>query len=359
MSVVGFVAHYVHFLDPSGHGTLQRPDGSSRGEHVEDDRDAPPAVRILPPSPTSTEPSPAASSAPPILLLGGYSYGAMITSQLPSLGAIVALFDTPECGSPAAEIRLRAQHLAEMQSGALAGARAAALDRDHRAPSSSRTCVGLRVGGDEERRASRESRRSLSTDLEEAVRHGVADLLARTKKGHRRSGSGRSHASGGLDAAAAGAPDRLPPVPGQIASRPAYLLVSPLQGIVTNLVTMSLPSTLTSVAGKVWNRFSPRAGQEGPGLPGPDVLARAASPEAEDKLVRNSTLAIYGDQDDFVPVRKLRDWSSRLAAIRDSKFRAHEVSSADHFWTHGNTAYTLRDAVQTFGESLLQDNVAH
>jgi len=85
----------------------------------------------------------------------------------------------------------------------------------------------------------------------------------------------------------------------------------------------------------------------------PDVLSRAVAAEAEDKLVQNETLAIYGDRDGFVPVRKLRDWASRLEGMQNSKFRAHEVSSADHFWAQRSVASTLREAVSTFAASLL------
>ncbi len=307
-------------------------------------------VRIRPPTPGLPEPSPTVAP-PPIMLLAGYSYGAMITSQLPSVEAIVALFDTPECGSPAAEIRLRAQHLAEMQSTLLASARAAAID--HLTPKSPRKHVGLRVGGDEENRKSHESHRSLSVELEETVRHGVAELLAKTRKGHRRSHSDQGKPARHLDRASGVVehpPDRLHPLSGRTVARPAYLLVSPLQGIITNLATMTAP-------GKLWARFSARANNEAPhsDLLEPDVLARVSA-EAEDKLVRNSTLAIYGDCDSFVPVRKLRDWASRMEAGQDSKFRAHEVSSATHFWAQQNVAWTLRDAVKAFAESLLDNS---
>jgi alpha/beta superfamily hydrolase len=353
MSVVGFVFHYVHFLDPFTQAPPSKPECAKHNDsEVAGDEGLDSKIRISPPTPSPLEPG-----ATPILLLGGYSYGAMVTSQLPSLETIAALFHAPQCGTHAAEVRLRAQHLAETQNTVLASAREAAVD--HLRPQSPRKHVGLRVGGDEECRKSHESRRSLSVEFEETIRHGVAELMARSRKGHRRSHSGKGAASREPDEVkvAEDVADHLPPIPGWITFRPTYLLISPLQGIVTNLATMSLPPTLSSFSGKMWTRFSGRA-KEAPQSepPEPAVVGRAVPAEAEDKLVQNSTLAIYGDRDGFVPVKKLREWASRLEAIPGSKFRAHEVSSANHFWAQSKTSSTLREAVAAFAASLLLDD---
>ncbi|KAH6847100.1 hypothetical protein B0I37DRAFT_374294 [Chaetomium sp. MPI-CAGE-AT-0009] len=335
MSVVGFVSHYVHFLDPFRGDVQGRFGGMGQNDRGSDaDGEVTSPIRIKPPTPTPPEPP--FRPTEPILLLGAI-----------------------QCGTSAAEIRLRAQHLAEMQNTVLASAREAAADRLR--PRSPRKHVGLRVGGDEESRRSHESRRSRSTEFEDAIRHGVAELMARTRKGHRRSHSGRSHTPRDSDGASerVGAPDHLLPVRGLTTLLPAYLLVSPLQGIVTNLATMSLPP-LSSVSG-AWARFSARgnngAAQSDPSESG--VHDGATPAGAEYKLARNATLAIYGDRDGFVPVRKLRDWASRLETIPDSKFRAHEVSGANHFWAQGNVASTLRDAVGTFAAALLTGQQSH
>ncbi|KAK4100410.1 hypothetical protein N658DRAFT_497407 [Parathielavia hyrcaniae] len=357
MSVVGFVIHYVNFLDPfsqgspTGHGSVS----PIIDEVVEVDGGLGSTICVSPPTPSLPDPL----ETTPVLLFGGYSYGAMVTSQLPSVETIAALLDTPECGTHAAEVRLRAQHLAEMQNTVLASARQAAADRLH--PQSPRKHVGVRVGGDEGRRKSHESRRSLSMDFEETIRHGVAELMARTRKGHKRSASGRGHASRDSDGVRSsgdvvGTPECLALIPGRVSFRPAYLLVSPLQGIVTNLATMSLLPSLSTFPLKAWVRFPARAKEE-PHPPEPlepaVVVAHADAAEPEDKLVQNPTLAVYGDRDGFVPVKKLRDWASRLETIPGSKFRAHEVSSANHFWAQRNVAATLREAVAAFAASLL------
>ncbi|KAL2163603.1 hypothetical protein VTH06DRAFT_5661 [Thermothelomyces fergusii] len=356
MSVVGFVCHYVHFLDPFHKNASSRDKGNCGDECAtesrEDGGEACP-IRIRPATPTSSEST--TGDVVPILLLGGYSYGSMIASQLPSLDKILGLFHAPGYGTPAAEIRLRAQYLAAKQNSILAKSRKAAADVS--LSKSPRRDVGLRVGGDEERRMSHESRRSRSAEFEEAIRHGVAELVARTKKGYNPSPHEMRKAPESSVVGGKAVADHLLPIPDRTSFVPAYLLVSPLQGIVTNLATMSLPP-LFSMAGKAWSRFTRGGGEEpvssGPSS-GPHTLPRAGLGEAEDKLVKNATLAIYGDRDGFVPVRKLRSWASRLEAIQDSKFRAHEVSSADHFWARRSVVSTLQEAVRAFAISLLQE----
>lgn len=325
MSVAGFVAHYVHFLDPSG-----RP--SSEDSTVSEENRA---VQVQPPT---------LSSPAPILLLSGYSYGAMITTHLPPLDAILSLFLTPESGSPAAEIRLRAQHLAEMQSTVISSARDAASSH-HLSPRAPRRGVGLRVGGDEENRKSQDSRRSLSMDLENSVRQDAADLLAKAARARRNREAPNKQAQEPTK--------RLPPVAG-LTFRPAYLLVSPLQGIITNLATMSFPSPLSIGPGRLLSRWLPKLQEESSAEP--NALSRSIPPGAEDKLTQNPTLAVYGDHDVFVSARKLREWATRLQTLENSHFHAIEVSGAGHFWAQSSkNARILQDMVQTFGLSLLND----
>jgi len=139
------------------------------------------------------------------------------------------------------------------------------------------------------------------------------------------------------------------PVPDRVAASPAYLLISPLQGVITNLATMSFSA---SIARSGWNPFGRKA--EEPGLEAKDVEDKTAgSAEAEEKLIRNPSLAIYGDRDGFVAAKRLREWASRLENVSESRFRAHEVSNAGHFWTQGKAAYVMRDAVRTFAGGLL------
>ena len=354
MSFVGFMSHYVHYLDPF------RP--ARRDLPTSDSEDYPYAISPPTSLPSSPLGSPSKHATPffalpetnhaPILLMGGYSYGAMVATNMPSLSSILAPFDKPVCGSPAAEIRLRAQHLAEMQNTVLASARAAAVDRQK--GKSYRKSLGMRVGGDEENRRSHDSRRSFSVDLEERLHKGVNELMEKARKGHRRRHANDHH---GHEPTVEeekmpkpeNAPEHLLPVPNLTACRSAYLLVSPLQGIVTNLATMSFPSPLSSLSRRIPNRSSSWSGK-------PSISETAKTmplSEAEQKLVANPTLAIYGDCDGLVAARKLRVWASRLQTAPDSKFRAHEVASVGHFWHQGRAHVVLRDAIKTYAESLL------
>ncbi|KAJ0166839.1 hypothetical protein CTA2_5628 [Colletotrichum tanaceti] len=106
MSFVGFLVYYMHFLDPYR-----------------------PATTPLPTTTRTTSTTDAQTKSPssehPLLILSGYSYGAMITTQIPPISQILAQFKLPAAGSAAADIRLRAQHLAEQQNVILASARTA------------------------------------------------------------------------------------------------------------------------------------------------------------------------------------------------------------------------------------------
>ncbi|KAK5659195.1 hypothetical protein OQA88_1286 [Cercophora sp. LCS_1] len=371
MTVVGFVSHYVHFLDPFVPLTPGSPisrdygNGPNGSPHVPQVTLSPPGSpsKRISPLPSPTFPNGTPGNDTPVLLLAGYSYGAMITTNLPPLESILAQFDTPACGSSAAEARLRAQHLAETQNVILASARAAVVDSQKRR--SYRKSLGLRVGGDEDNRKSHDSKRSFSLDLEDRIHKGVTEL--KTKISHRKRLVSADQGAGEMvqepispnkatETVTPVAPEHLLPVQGHIAFHAAYLLISPLQGVVTSLATMSFPSPLGSISRRIPTRsFSWSATKNTP--PSEELFPRRpALVEAESKLCANPTLAIYGDRDGFVAARKLRDWATRLQEVPNSKFRAHEVSGAGHFWV-GSTALIMRDAIRTFAEGVLRDQV--
>ncbi|KAL7944945.1 phosphatidylinositol-glycan biosynthesis class S domain-containing protein [Trichoderma barbatum] len=240
ISFVGFMAHYVHRLVSSGAADQQ----------------------------------PASISQHPVLMMAGYSYGAMITAQLPPLNELLERFASPDSGSNAAQIRLRAESWAEKQSQALQEARGATTRGQQKA-------------------------------------HGAMSNPA----------SPKMPANG-----------KLSPVNGFTIPQPAYLLVSPLQGLVTHLATMSLV---------------------------PSVFARRSPPpddEAETKLVLNPTLAVFGDGDIFVPVGKLRAWVARLSSEHASQFRGHEIESAGHFWAEEGVLQSMLDFVCDFAGKLYDGN---
>ncbi|GAO17902.1 hypothetical protein UVI_02030010 [Ustilaginoidea virens] len=297
-SMVGFMVYYAHIINPFE--KQQQPAAAAEEEEE-----------------------------PPALILGGYSYGAMVTAQLAPMEALLQPFASPEPDSPAAQIRLRAQHLAEQQNLILGSVRAAMQARLPQSPTKQR---GVRVGGSEgggggaaAGAASSSSRRShdslrFSLDGEDKFRRGVHEFLARkAKHGPRRRASGAPVPGGTEDADAAtgcgDAPAKLAAADVVPPPRPAYLLVSPLQGVVTHLATMS------------WTRRK--------------------DDDAEDKLVRHPTVAIYGDADVFVPAGKLRAWAARLSGGA-SLFAAREVRGAGHFWKEEGVLQEMVDEVGRF-----------
>lgn len=418
MTVVGFIVHYTHYLDPFRHEAAAATSPS-----------------LLSPSSPSPEPLSHRDPTPsrrPLILLAGYSYGAFVTTLLPPLhdyssgnggkGILSTHFARPRHGTPAAEVRLRAEHLAARQNAILGEEargrqrmeeeRLAAVAAESSASSgqlSPRRAISgsVRVGGEEDvRRNSHDSghrrtgshaqhqRHSFDIDRER-LRNSVRSLVGKSASpasvgsacgeslaggtnGKKKSPSDRGAKVRGQDGKGEQDEDDefLSPVHGMAAPRVAYLLVSPLQGLVTNLATMSFGSVSAAVGSALGGLFSSKRKQE-------DEDPRAARPSkksegqnkslasqssqdstaataddlekvlAERKLTENPTLAVYGDGDVFVAARRLRDWATRLRAVENSRFRAREVPGAGHFWVEGRSLYVLRDAVRNFAEGLL------
>jgi pimeloyl-ACP methyl ester carboxylesterase len=243
-----------------------------------------------------------------LLLLGGYSYGAMVTAQLPPLPAILAPFAVAPMDSDTAQIRIRAETLAAQQRDLLSHA-------SHR---------GLRVGDGGSPKRSHDGRRSFSLDdAEQMLKRGAHDLLAKTHHHHHHHASSRRSRSEARSAAPPPAPAQasptLSPPADFVHPRPAYLLVSPLQGIINHLATMSR---------------SP------------------SDPAAEAKLRQNPTLAVYGDKDVFVPVGRLRSWTTNMEAAQDSCFRGRLVDGAGHFWVEEGVLREMKDRIVAFAREL-------
>lgn len=232
-----------------------------------------------------------------VLLLAGYSYGAMITTQLPPLPDVLAPFTSPTTSSEAGQIRTRAESLGTQQRELL---------HVHSRRS-------LRVGEGSPKR-SHDGRRSFSLDdAEEKLRKGVQHFMAKTKHGS------RTTSPVGLKATPP--PELvLSPLANSIEPRSAHLLISPLQGMISHLATMS------------------RSPQDA---------------AAEAKLRDNHTLAVYGDRDGFVASQKLRAWTMRMEGTEHSLFRGKEVEGAGHFWVEEGALDTMRGYVDEFVRGLL------
>lgn len=327
-SFAAFVCYYIHYLDP-----FRSP-------------------------PDANEPSPA-------LLLCGYSYGAMITKLLPPLPTLLAPFANPKTASAAADIRLRAQHLAEKQNLVLASARSASLSEHDRSPMSPRKAAfgggpGLRVGGEEDLRRSQElGRRSFSLDAEEKIRKGVAELMARGRAGvhghKRKKGDEEQPVSDDGLAQEEKEADVLQPVADMMRPRVGYLLVSPPIGWATNLLTLNLGGFFgrrSTKSPKVSEATAPTTSDDAT-----ELTSRDSHYQSRQKLLDNPTLAIYGDADMFVTAKRFREWASKLQAVPGSKFRAHEVSTAGHFYVQEGTLQRLADAVRVFAGEMTRIEV--
>ncbi|KAI0536080.1 Alpha/Beta hydrolase protein [Xylaria digitata] len=273
ISVVGFLAYYVHHLD-------RRVDRYEL----------------------------------PAMLMAGYSYGALVAARLPPLDAILAYFAAPAIHTAAADIRLRAQYLAETRNSQLCGS------------TTPRRSSGTRVGGDEDISArNNDGNPTIEFQQEERIQENVRALLSRTKPVHRRSSrrSCESEVNNGINHC-------LNKVEGGITFQSAYLAVSPPVGFVTRLATMSFPNPWSPP----WIRRS-----------------RPDGPVTDDALLlftSNPTFVIYGDQDGFISHRKIREWTQQLSGTESSQFQFLEVPGAGHFWTEPDVIYQLRNAIGAF-----------
>ncbi|KAG5929885.1 hypothetical protein E4U42_004077 [Claviceps africana] len=312
-SMVGFTAYYVHFLDASAWPGRQDKEEADADADADADAEEPTTTTTT----TATERRPLfAAGERPWLLMGGYSYGAMVTTQLPLVEELLSPFSSPEANSHAAQIRLRAQHLAEQQSLMLGGMRAAMLQVRNPRHAERRHSGEVRIGGEEGGPSPRRShdghgRSGMSLDAEDWIR------------AKRQGGASPTKHPGGEQEPQ---PERLPAVSHFVHPRPAYLLVSPLRGLVAHLATMSL----LSAAGR----------------------SHSHDDAAEKKLVENPTLAVFGDKDVFVPVGKLRTWAAGLSAGRGSRFTAWEVAGAGHFWAEEGVLQSMKERTKASSKSL-------
>lgn len=305
MSVVGFLAYYAHYLDTAAH--------------------------------TATEQH---ASLSPILLQCGYSYGATVTTKIPPLDSILASFHSPAVHTSAADIRLRAQHLAEQQNKLAS------------TPISPRKSLGMRVGGDEDisssPRKSHEVRRSRSFEREEKIRKGAKDILGRSKLVRRRRHKEDQPKPANTEADHHEV-DCMPVVSDLPKFRSAYLTVSPPIGLMTNLATMSFPNPFGSLSRKRNQPAQDSEGQEKEKEPQNEAEA------AELKLVRNPTLAVYGSNDGMAQFYKIREWTTRLKGHAGSQFLDVEINGASHFWWEEGVIEQLRSAINTYATSLVKN----
>ncbi|MCJ1287450.1 hypothetical protein MMC26_006801 [Xylographa opegraphella] len=250
------------------------------------------------------------------LLLGGYSYGSLITSNLPTTESILSHFSTVRKGTSEAEIRLRAFHMSTQWNSEVAP-----RPIRGRSLATIKTCAAsphaVTLGGEESepgtRRASRESRSSL-----EFVRRSMDRSRAR------RSSSRRS-----TDMEAPLLEEKLGSI--RVAEpRTIFLLISPLLPPVSMFATMfSKPGALLKWQGG-----------------NPEVTTGNVHPDVDDRFRKHATLAIYGDKDFFTSHKRLRKWAEQLSSGVDSHFTFREIHKAGHFWHEEGVDAEMRKCIR-------------
>lgn len=235
------------------------------------------------------------------LLLGGYSFGALILARLPGIGKMINTIETAERGTSGAEIFLRARALARQTNRALQELRPALTPGTHKrsvsgcnsSPSSS-----IKVGGEETDPAERRRR---SKDLRRRSMSTLREVPRRIRT-HIRRYSGSDH----QQATASSEPPFLVSVPDAPQVNVRYLLVSP---VLFPLSTTLLP----------------------PGL----GFHKTYATDDDDKGVlslKSPTFLAFGDSDHFTSAKKLRQWAERLAREAAGPWKWTQVADAGHFW---------------------------
>ena len=249
------------------------------------------------------------------LIVGGYSYGSLIATLLPSTEDILIRFAKVNKGTPEAEIRLRAVSLAaQWNKDALSyyEAQQARKTRSHDKLRASAHAMTMAVGGEEcesgSRRVSHEGGRSL-----DAVRRSMERSR---KKLLRRHTSGASEDTLVIESL----------VPVEIPlPQTHYLLISLLQPPISMFATM----------------FS--------------NLRSGCLAQKEAKFLDHPTLVIYGNKDLFASQRRLRKWAESLKSKPDSLFRFHEVTGAGHFWREEGVATQMRGHIREWIQDVAQN----
>ena len=262
-----------------------------------------------------------------VLILGGYSYGSLVTTNLPTVDDILSHFVNVVEGTAEAEIRLRALHLSTRWNKEVQYHDRLERERELTVEPSLPATHSITVGGDESqpgtRRASRESRHS-----PDVVRHSID--RSRIKLGFGTHSSEDISASSSIE-------QSLPTV--EIPEPQVnYLLISPLLPPVSMLLTMfAKPISLGRSQALPHTKVS---------------KGRTSAPLAN--LVNHPTLAVYGDKDLFTSPKKLRHWAEMLANTSNSRFRFQEIAGAGHFWHEEGVEEQMRSTIRSWVKDIVQ-----
>lgn len=256
------------------------------------------------------------------LLLGGYSYGSLITSHLPTMEQVLNRFAKTSRGTAEDEIRLRALSLsmqwnkeADLQSEV----RGRGLRSKEKLGESSHS-IAIVMGGEATEpgtnRSSRDSKRSFDIIRKSVDRSRRRLALRKPSSGH----ESEPHLS------EENVSTTEIPLP-----RVQYLLISPLLPPISSLATMF---------SKLDSHF-PSFSQ-----PHESTGGLHTSSHSEHMLTSHPTLAVYGGNDFFTSHKKLRKWAENLVGKPGSNFQFREIAGAGHFWQEEGVEKLMRCSIR-------------
>ncbi|KFX92102.1 hypothetical protein V490_05570 [Pseudogymnoascus sp. VKM F-3557] len=121
----------------------------------------------------------------------------------------------------------------------------------------------------------------------------------------------------------------------------AYLLISPIQGVVGGLATMFTTTSAKSLL---------------PTLSFHKKETHAGSPASlgvgDRKFVENKTLVVFGNKDSFSNADRMRKWTQKLEGVEGSRFKAVEVHNGGHFWHEMEDLEVLKSSVEWYAREL-------
>lgn len=251
----------------------------------------------------------------PLLLLGGYSYGSMIASHLPTVDVLVEILGKSQPGSPEHEVTTRAIELAQVVTGYFE------THTPTNTPATSSPAprkVDATIGGSQ----------SLKNNNNPDTSH-FGHLHMRTSIDRVRRKLCKTEYDPSQEMH-----DISPSQHNIVSPELAYLLVSPLLGPVS-----SLAAAFSILRFERYDRKSTCA-RDTPVIDPQKVLGAATS------------FVVFGGHDQFTSSRKVRKWCEAIA-MKDSKFEFREVADASHFWFEENSSTELEKAVSSWLKRLI------
>ncbi|KAL2427183.1 hypothetical protein ABEF95_009877 [Exophiala dermatitidis] len=263
------------------------------------------------------------ASTPPVLVLGGYSYGAMAASHLPSTDVVADLFESPKAGSAESEIRLRALDLSRDANAYLTVHIPSSTPFSPSGTGGGQRQEGRAVtaGGYESDAANRRvswefSRRSVDGER-------IRQSMDKVRQKFRSRGQ-----AGGHIVASQSEREREPAEKVLLRPSVAYVLISPLLPPIAGFTTMF--SRL---------RFTPKDRRTGP------------SPEEYHELTIHPCCCLFGSKDVFTTDAKLQRWAQDLRSRSRSQFTIVRVDTG-HFWRERAALEQLRQGLKEWLRTL-------